>query len=52
MIDLSLHNLTPDLVTINNLLGIINNAEAIDLLSKMTEDPDPQVREIVSDFLA
>ena len=35
-----------------NLLGIINNAEARDLLSTMTEDPDPQVREIVSDFLA
>ena len=35
-----------------NLLGIINNGEARELLAAMAEDPDPQVREIVADFLA
>ncbi len=35
-----------------NLLGIINNSEARELLAGMADDPDPQVREIVADFLA
>lgn len=35
-----------------NLLGIINNAAARELLVAMADDPDPQVREIVADFLA
>ena len=35
-----------------NLLGIINNDETRQLLAAMADDPDPQVREIVADFLA
>ena len=35
-----------------NLLGIINNGEALELLAAKSDDPDPQVREIVADFLA
>ena len=35
-----------------NILGIINNAEAHELLISMVADPDPQVREIVADSLA
>ena len=34
-----------------NILGIINSTEAITLLATMTNDPDPQVREIVADYL-
>ena len=35
-----------------NILGIINNGAASELLAAMADDPDPQVREIVADFLA
>ena len=35
-----------------NILGLINNPEARQLLSGMAADPDPQVREIVADSLA
>ncbi len=34
-----------------NLLGIINTPESLALLKNMADDPDPQVREIVADFL-
>jgi HEAT repeat protein len=34
-----------------NLLGVINTPESLALLKRMTDDPDSQVREIVSDFL-
>ena len=34
-----------------NLLGIINTPESLALLTNMIDDPDSQVREIVSDFL-
>ena len=34
-----------------NILGIINNREALELLAPMRKDPDPQVREIVADLL-
>ena len=34
-----------------NILGIINNSETRKLLTSMTEDSDPQVREIVADLL-
>ncbi|MBU0480183.1 MAG: HEAT repeat domain-containing protein [Proteobacteria bacterium] len=34
-----------------NLLGIINTPESLTLLKRMRTDPDPQVREIVDDFL-
>ena len=34
-----------------NILGIINNREARELLAPMRKDPDPQVREIVADLL-
>lgn len=34
-----------------NILGTINSAAARTLLATMTEDPDPQVREIVADYL-
>ena len=34
-----------------NILGIINNSETRKLLTSMTEDSDPQVREIVADSL-
>ena len=35
-----------------NILGTINSAEARTLLATMANDPDPQVREIVTDYLA
>ncbi len=35
-----------------NILGLINSPETRKLLATMTEDPDPQVREIVADCLA
>ena len=35
-----------------NILGIINNSAGRELLAGMADDPDPQVREIVADFLA
>ncbi|MEN8135875.1 MAG: HEAT repeat domain-containing protein [Thermodesulfobacteriota bacterium] len=35
-----------------NILGLINTAETQTLLTALTDDPDPQVREIVADFLA
>ena len=35
-----------------NILGLINTDEARSLLATMIDDPDPQVREIVADFLA
>lgn len=35
-----------------NLLGLIGTDEARTLLAGMAEDPDPQVREIVADFLS
>jgi len=34
-----------------NILGLINTPEARALLQTMTNDPDPQVREIVTDCL-
>lgn len=34
-----------------NILGLINTDEARIMLRTMTDDPDPQVREIVADFL-
>jgi len=34
-----------------NILGTINSAAAKTLLATMTNDPDPQVREIVADYL-
>lgn len=34
-----------------NILGLINTAATRDLLKNMLDDPDPQVREIVADFL-
>ena len=35
-----------------NILGLINTDKARSLLTTMAADPDPQVREIVADFLA
>lgn len=35
-----------------NVLGIINTPEARKLLRSMTDDPEPQVREIVADLLS
>ncbi|MCA1766576.1 MAG: HEAT repeat domain-containing protein [Desulfobulbaceae bacterium] len=35
-----------------NILGLINTAESRALLAGMADDPDPQVREIVADYLA
>ena len=35
-----------------NLLGIIGSKEALAALSKLRNDPDPQVKEIVSDILS
>jgi len=35
-----------------NILGLIDTDESRALLSSMADDPDPQVREIVADFLA
>lgn len=35
-----------------NILGLINTAESLALLAGMADDPDPQVREIVADYLA
>jgi HEAT repeat protein len=34
-----------------NILGLINTDEARKLLAGMADDPDPQVREIVADYL-
>jgi hypothetical protein len=34
-----------------NILGLINTDAARTLLTTMVDDPDPQVREIVADFL-
>ncbi len=34
-----------------NVLGIINSTAARELLKRCRNDPDPQVREIVADFL-
>jgi HEAT repeat protein len=35
-----------------NILGLIGTDEALTLLAGMADDPDPQVREIVADYLA
>lgn len=35
-----------------NILGLINTTETRTLLTTMADDPDPQVREIVADYLA
>ncbi len=35
-----------------NILGLINTDEARSLLNTMIDDPDPQVLEIIADFLA
>jgi len=34
-----------------NILGIIGSPEALAILKEHANDPDPQVREIIADFL-
>ncbi|MEW6594968.1 MAG: HEAT repeat domain-containing protein [Thermodesulfobacteriota bacterium] len=34
-----------------NILGLINTPEALELLATLRDDPEPQIREIVGDYL-